>query len=187
MACGNTCWIYLSHSDCSSEEVAGSDLLGHFYIYVLLLVPLGTICLGKFWFSFHGVKALWHFQRESTVTLHLGACFIRHALRKPTHRLTFRIYQPFSASNKAKAPVSTETGRLAPFFVENSFVYTTRMVEFILEGTKIVNFGLRKAEPEMPVCFKWNAESKKSCNNWQELITAILIIRSFGFFPLFFK
>lgn len=59
-----------------------------------------VICLGKFWFPFHGIKALWHFHHESTVSLYSGTRFIGSALRQTTQNLTFRIYHPFSGSNK---------------------------------------------------------------------------------------
>lgn len=60
----------------------------------------GAVCRGKFWFSFHGVETLWHFQCESTVSLHSSARFIRSALRQTTHHLTWRIYHLFSAFHK---------------------------------------------------------------------------------------
>lgn len=36
----------------------------------------GAICLVKFWFPFHGVKAWCHFQPESTVSSHWSSRFI---------------------------------------------------------------------------------------------------------------
>lgn len=102
LACNYTC-KYLSQVDGVFNLWKSSrkcDLLGHFTFMFSRCCHPGAVCRGKFWFSFHGVETLWHFQCESTVSLHSSARFIRSALRQTTHHLTWRIYHLFSAFHK---------------------------------------------------------------------------------------
>lgn len=77
-----------------------------FYTFMFTLCcHWGSICFGNFWFPFHGVKALWHFQYESTVCLHWSPCFIRGTLRKFTHRLTFTILSTTNKLENSSVPL----------------------------------------------------------------------------------